>query len=389
METVNDRIGVGVIGCGHWGPNHIRVFNELDGAEVIACADLSQARLKRILKRYPRIQATTNYRDWLRDDCIEAVVIATPTRTHVTIAREALQAGKHVLVEKPLCTTSAEAYELSALAASTGRVLMVGHVFLFNSGIVKLRDVIAKGELGHIQYLDAVRTNLGPVRGDVNALYDLGTHDISIFNYLLDAVPIAVSAHGRCISQRNIEDVCFVTLRYPDGSLGHIHVSWLNPRKVRTLTVVGQRRMAHWDDVDPAGMLRLYDKGLDEPPCYDSFGEFHYLLRSGDVHLPAIRQIEPLLSQAEAFVRWITTGEVCGPDVRQGLAVAKVLEAAMKSMKNDGAMCPITLEEVICKTATRDAESVEYRSPTQSTTPDPSRRPVVDQPSFAEPKPLH
>ena len=371
MTKPSDTIGIGVIGCGHWGPNHIRVFGELDGVEVFACSDLSEARLKRIRMRYPSIHATTDYRDWLNDDRIDAVVVATPTATHAAIASAVLRAGKHVLVEKPLCMTSKEAVELGALADAEGLVLMVGHVFVFNSGIVKLREVIEAQELGRIQYLDAVRTNLGPVRGDVNALYDLGTHDISIFNYLLDSTPVAVSAQGRCITQPSIEDVCFVTLRYPDGTIGHIHVSWLNPRKVRTLTIVGEQKMAHWDDVDPAGMVRLYDKGLEEPPRYDSFGEFRCLIRSGDVHLPAFRQTEPLLSQAQAFLRWVTTGEVCGPDARDGLVVAKVLETAMLSMNNGGAMCPITLGDTpVCKTATADAATLEYRSKKEDQIPD-------------------
>lgn len=378
MTKRSDKIGIGVIGCGHWGPNHIRVFNEIDGAEVVACADLNEARLDRIRTRYPQIHATTDYRNWLNDDWrgrlagrIDAVVVATPTKTHAPIAREVLQAGKHVLVEKPLCMTSKEAYELSTAADAANRVLMVGHVFVFNSGIVKLREAIEGHELGRIQYLDAVRTNLGPVRGDVNALYDLGTHDISIFNYLLDSTPVAVSAHGRCITQPAIEDVCFVTLRYPDGTIGHIHVSWLNPRKVRTLTIVGEQKMAHWDDVDPAGMVRLYDKGLDEPPRYDSFGEFRCLVRSGDVHLPAIRQTEPLLIQAEAFVRWINTGEVCGPDARDGLVIAKVLETAMLSMNNGGVMCPIALDDTPAyKTATADAATLEYRRQPEIQKPD-------------------
>jgi len=189
-----------------------------------------------------------------------------------------------------------------------------------------------------------VRTNLGPVRGDVNALYDLGTHDLSIFNYLLGATPTAVSAQGSCISQKAIEDVCFATVQYPDGTLAHLHVSWLNPRKVRTLTVVGSLKMAHWDDVDPQDTLRIYDKGLDEPPYYNSFGEFQCLLRSADVHLPAIRRTEPLLKQAETFVGWVLDGSPEGPDAMDGWIVVRTLEAAMQSMRNGGAMTPIRVD---------------------------------------------
>lgn len=345
MTKDKPTLALGVIGCGHWGPNHIRVFSELDCSTVVACADSSRAKLERISRRFREVQTTTDYQELLDDNRIDAVVIATPTTTHAQIARDALNAGKHVLAEKPLCTTSAEALELSMLARVKGRVLMVGHVFLFNNGINRLRETVVAGDLGRIHYLDAVRTNLGPIRGDVNALYDLGTHDITILDYLMDATPVEVAATGRCISQNTIEDVCFVTLRYPDGTLGHIHVSWLNPRKTRTLTVIGERRMAHWDDVDPADTLRLYDKGLAEPPNYDSFGEFQCRLRNADVLLPAIHRKEPLVNQAQAFIDWVQTGVPQGPTAQDGWRVAKVLEAAMLSMRNGGVMCPVGTEE--------------------------------------------
>ncbi|MBI4718569.1 MAG: Gfo/Idh/MocA family oxidoreductase [Planctomycetes bacterium] len=342
MNPTEVSLSIGVIGCGHWGPNHVRVFSERERSRVVACADTNPARLARIRDRFPRVAVTTDYAEILHHPQIEAVVIATPTDTHAGIARQALEAGKHVLVEKPMCRTSDEGHDLIAAARLAHRVLMVGHVFVFNNGIRKLRDLIAGGELGGIRYLDAVRTNLGPVRGDVNALYDLGTHDITIFNYLLGSLPVEVSALGRCISQPDIEDVCFATLRYPDGTLGHIHVSWMNPRKVRTLTAIGERKMAHWDDIDPENTLRIYDKGFDEPPYYDSFGQFHYLLRNADVHLPAIRPSEPLVNQAEAFLDWVLTGKVAGPTAEDGCNVARILEAATMSMRSGGALCPVS-----------------------------------------------
>ncbi len=341
MDHQDRKLRIAVIGCGHWGPNHVRVFEELDRSQVVACADLNSTRLDRLRARFPHIRTVRNSSEVFQDDSIDAVVIATPTATHATLARQALHAGKHVLVEKPLCINGEDAVELAALARSRGRVLMVGHVFLFNAGILKLKELIDAGELGRIHYLDAVRTNLGPVRGDVNALYDLGTHDLSIFNFLLGATPAAVSAHGTCISQKTLEDVCFATIQYPDGTLAHLHVSWLNPRKVRTLTVVGSSKMAHWDDVDPQDTLRLYDKGLDEPPYYDSFGEFQYLLRSADVRIPAIRRAEPLLKQAETFVNWVLDGHPTGPSASDALAVVRTLEAAMTSIQNGGGMVPV------------------------------------------------
>ncbi len=341
MRNDSGALTLGVIGCGHWGPNHIRVFSELDRARVIAIADPSEAMRKRMAKRFPTIQCSADHRDLLSTDAIDAVVIATPTDTHAAIVREALRAGKHVLVEKPLCRTAEEADELSALAEATGRTLMVGHVFLFNPGINRLRESIAAGELGRIHYLDAARTNLGPIRPDVNALYDLGTHDVSIFNYLLDQEPVEVSALGRCIAQETVEDVCFASLRYPDGTLGHIHVSWLNPRKVRTLTVVGDRKMAHWDDIDPSDTLRVYDKGLDEQPYYDSFGEFKYLLRNADVRLPHIDYGEPLVKQANAFLDTVLDGAPCRSGPAEARAIVAVLEATCESIRQGGRMCPV------------------------------------------------
>ncbi len=341
MTQERSVFNIGVIGCGHWGPNHIRVFSELSRSTVSACADPNGSRLERVARRFPGIRTVADYRMLLDDPNIDAVVIATPTQTHATIAHQALQSGKHVLAEKPLCTSAMQAPKLASLARDVNRVLMVGHVFLFNNGIIRLREAIANGELGRLQYLDAVRTNLGPVRGDVNALYDLGTHDISIFNYLVGATPVEVSAHGSCISQNNIEDVCFATLKYPDGTLGHIHVSWLNPRKVRTLTVVGHQKMAHWDDVAPEDTLRLYDKGLKEPPFYDSFGEFQFLLRNADVHLPKIDRGEPLMNQANAFLDSVLNGAPCRSGCAEAEAVVAVLEAATESLRNGGRMCAV------------------------------------------------
>jgi predicted dehydrogenase len=313
------------------------VFSELDRSHVICCADPNPARLEGVSKRFPHVQTVSDYRSCLDNPRIDAVVIATPTDTHAQIVRDALSAGKHVLVEKPVCVHADEAYELHQAAEQANRALMVGHVFLFNNAIVRLHEMIAAGELGGVHYLDAARTNLGPIRGDVNALYDLATHDISIMNYLLGQSPVEVSAVGRCITQQHIEDVCFVTLVYPDGTLGHIHVSWMNPRKVRTLTVVGERKMAHWDDLDTSDPIRVYDKGLDENPHYDSFGEFKYLLRSGDVHLPSIRQTEPLVNQAQAFLDWVLEDKRSDSDAACGAQVVAVLEAATRSMAGGGA----------------------------------------------------
>lgn len=368
MASSDKGLNIGVIGCGHWGPNHVRVFSEIERTHVVACADPNSAQLERMRHRFPRVQRISDYRAMLSDASIEAVVVATPTRTHAGIVADALRAGKHVLAEKPLCTTAAQGYELSALAEQVGRVLMVGQVFLFNNGINRLRDMLAAGALGKIHYLDAVRTNLGPVRGDVSALYDLGAHDISIFNYLLGATPLGVSATGSRISQDRYEDVCFATLRYPGGTIAHLHVSWLNPRKVRTLTVVGAGRMAHWDDVDPFDTLRVYDKGFDEPPSYDSFGQFQYILRSGDVHVPTVARSEPLVNQAHAFIEAVLDGATLRSGAPEAIAVVEVLEAATWSIQNEGRFSPIPIAQA-GEPLTRSAVDVTARSAPLSSDP--------------------
>ena len=376
--TMNHQnpVGIGVIGCGHWGPNHIRVFAERERSQVIIAADSNPARLASIQTRFPTTATTLDYRRVLDHPGVDAVVIATPTCTHFAIAAAALQKGKHVLIEKPMCRSSAEARKLVDLARQSNRVVMVGHVFLFNNGIRKLREAIAGGQIGRLHYLDAVRTNLGPIRGDVNALYDLGTHDITIMNHLMNATPVAVSAIGRCISQDSIEDVCFATLRYADGTLGHIHVSWMNPHKVRTLTVIGDCQMAHWDDIDPENTLRLYDRCVAEPPAYNSFGEFQYLLRSADVHLPAIRRTEPLVNQAEAFLDWIIEGKTSPCGVDEGLQTALILEAADRSMRQGGAQIPVMdTASGLLNESTALRRAVAFNDETMN------RRPMADEAS--------
>lgn len=289
-----------VVGCGRWGPNHIRSFAGLPGARVVACADTDRAALARTAARFPGIAAATP-QAVLRDFTIEAVVVATPAATHYDLARRALLAGKHVLCEKPLCRTSRQAEELVALARARKRVLMVGHVFLFNNGLLRLKKIMDSGRLGRIRSLSAIRANPGPVRGDVNVAYDLASHDISICNWLLDALPRRVSATGVSLLQAGIEDVAFLTLHYPGGARADIHASWLHPEKVRRLSVVGELRTRSWADGDAAS--------ADE---------------------------EPLKIQARAFLKAMRGGEPerSGPEFSAG--VVRVLEAAAKSMKERG-----------------------------------------------------
>lgn len=338
-------VKVGVIGCGHWGPNHIRIFDQMPNSQSVMCADVDEGRLAAVKRSFPDIQTTTDYRQLLASPDVDAVCIAAPTNTHYQLAKAALSAGKHVLCEKPLSLEPDESRELDALAKKAKRVLMVGHVFVFNNGIVKLKEYIDAGELGKVQYAHAIRTNLGPFRYDVNALWDLAPHDISIFNYLFDAAPENVSARGQKYLGDKLEDVAFATLSYPHRRMANIHVSWLDPKKVRQITIVGDKKMAVWDDLDNVGPIKIYDKHVERTAhYYESYGEFQLLSREGSITIPNIGFSEPLKEQAKYFIECVEKG--CEPsraDAQKGFDVVRTLRAIQQSMEAQGA--PVFLKE--------------------------------------------
>ncbi len=332
-----DTLNLAVIGAGYWGPNHIRTFSNLSGCAVSTVIDLDNGRLERIKAMYPGMNCSTDYRQALGDPKVHALVVSTPTSTHYAIAKEAILAGKHILCEKPLCETAAQAADLAALAAEHHVVLMTGHVFLFNAGILKLKEVVDAGTLGRLQYLSAVRTNLGPIRSDVNAAYDLATHDISVFNWILGSAPETVSATGASFIRPGVEDVVFITLKYPGGAIGSINASWLDPKKVRQMTVVGNKGMATWDDMQPATPVAIYDKGVNVTQEYNDYGEFLRLsMWDGDVRLPKVRTDEPLKVQAQEFVKAIQSGIVAKSDGVFSLGVVQTLDAITASMRLGG-----------------------------------------------------
>ncbi len=330
-------INLAVIGVGYWGPNHIRAFNNPPKSAVVAVSDLDAARLERIKATYPAMRLEQDYQRILADPEVTAVVIATPTNTHYQITREAILAGKHVLCEKPLCDDGDCGVELVKLAQERGCLIVVGHVFLFNPGIIKLKELIDGGEFGKVQYLAAVRTNLGPIRSDVNAAYDLATHDISIFNWLLGEIPESVSAIGGAFLRPTIEDVVFISLKYPGGALANIHASWLNPKKVRQITIVGNQRMATWDDMQPGMPVAIYEKGVKCTQEYNSYGEFLRLsMWDGEIRMPKVGPEEPLKMQADEFIRYIEAGHVERSDARFGVGVVKTLHAIASSVRQGG-----------------------------------------------------
>ncbi len=324
-----------MLGCGHWGPNHVRVFSQLKDSVVTAFADPDPKRLAAVSAQFPDAKGFADYTELLATATVDAVAICVPTRLHFEVAKAALEAGKHVLCEKPLTANVAEAEELDRIATARGLILMTGHVFLFNPGILKLRALLTAGDPGRVYYLRALRTNLGPVRRDVNAVYDLASHDISIFNFLLDAEPVSVSAVGAAFLQEGIEDVAFVTLKYPNGVIANIQVSWLDPKKLREIVVVGDKKMVVWDELAPAGPVSIYDKTIVKQD-YDTFGTFQLLAKEGDLTIPRVAPAEPLKVQDQKFLDCIRAGQIDFSDGRFSISVVKVLVAIETSLKAGG-----------------------------------------------------
>ncbi len=335
MGDMGRRVNVGVIGCGYWGPNLIRNFVELPTADVPVVADLRNERLLHIASRYPKIKITNDYRD-LFDMPLDAVVVATPPVTHFRIARDCLQHGLHVLIEKPLTLNGRDAEELIEIAERRGLILMVGHTFEYNPAVQALREIIKSGELGRIYYVDAVRVNLGLFQRDLNVLWDLAPHDISILLYILGHDPIKVSAQGAACIFKDKHDIAYLNLEFPDGVLAHMHISWLDPCKVRRITVVGSQKMVVYDDVESQEKIKIYDKGVDAPPYTDTFEDFQLSYRYGDAVIPNIHFVEPLRLECQHFLECIANRTEPQSSGRVGLKVVRVLEAAERSLQNGG-----------------------------------------------------
>lgn len=333
-------IRVGLVGVGHWGPNVVRSFESGGRAEVKWICDLDDAALARMAGRHSG-KTTKDFSDLLGDSDIDAIAIATPVPTHFKLATAALEAGKHVLCEKPLTWTADECRQLIATAEKHDRRLMVGHVFEYNASIRALKDLIDSGELGEIQYMSFARTNLGPVRTDVNALWDLASHDISIMNYFLGASPLDVTARGHAWLNEGIEDAVFATFRFATGALAHVEVSWLNPRKVRLITVVGDKKMAVWDDLALQHPIQVFDRHVELPEVTGTFLEHKTAVVDGGVFLPSVRLNQPLAAECDHFLDCVENGTRPQTDGENGLRVVLALEAATKSMAEGSIVTPI------------------------------------------------
>ncbi len=331
-----DVLRVGVVGCGYWGPNLVRNFSQIPGSMVPIICDLREERLKHVQSLYPFVKTTTRFEDLLDDGDLDAVCIATPVGSHYPLAKRCLEAGKHVLVEKPLTRSVREAEELVELADKTNRTLMAGHTFVYTAAVNKIKELIRADELGEIFYIGTARVNLGLFQEDINVLWDLAPHDVSIMNYILDSQPLSVATRGAAYIQKTVEDVAFMTLDYPNGVLAHVHVSWLDPCKIRRTTVVGSKKMLVYDDVVTLEKIRVYDKGVSVQPHYDSFGEFHLSYRFGDIFVPRLDDSEPLKVECGHFVECVRNGIAPRSGAAEALAVVRAIEAANVSLRQGG-----------------------------------------------------
>jgi predicted dehydrogenase len=334
-------LGIGVIGCGYWGPNLIRNFNQITGSRVVAGADLSSERLGHMEDLYPHLHTTKDYKELLADENIHALAIATPPRSHFEIAMDALEAGKHVFVEKPLATSSEQCEALLVTAKKNKLTLMVGHTFVYTAAVNKIKEVIESGELGDVYYINTTRVNLGIFQDDINVVWDLAPHDVSIMNYILDSNPEEVTAHGHSYIRQDVEDVAFLTIKYPGSVMAHIHVSWLNPNKLRSTTVVGSKKMLVYDDVSSLEKIRVYDKGVTVQPHYDTFGEFQLSYRFGDIFIPKLDDSEPLKVACQHFIDCIHSERTPRSSAQHGLDVVRVIEASNESLAGGGVVIPL------------------------------------------------
>jgi predicted dehydrogenase len=330
-----------LLGYGYWGPNLARNLHYRLGTGWVACADLDPSRRAEVARRYPWVRAVAEADEVIGDPDIDALVVATPARTHAALVQAGLAAGKHVLVEKPLALSTCEAVALAEQADRAGLVLVVGHTFEYNPAVTKIRALLDAGDLGELWYLHSQRVNLGRIQRDVNALWSIGPHDVSIANYLVGSAPRWVAARGARHLNADVEDVVFATLGYDGGVLAHLHVSWLDPSKVRRTTVVGSRRMVVFDDLDSEAKLRVYDKGAET--VEGGYGEYQFRLRSGDIHVPRTDLTEPLALELDHFLDCCASGARPRTDGWSGVRVVAALEAAQQSLDKGGQQVEVVI----------------------------------------------
>lgn len=334
-------LSVGVVGCGYWGPNLVRNFRKIPNCSVKAICDLNHERLAHLQSLYPEVQTLTDFDRFLWETSPDAVAIATPVNQHYVLAKACLLAGKHTFIEKPMASSSAECEELIEIARQKGLILMVGHTYLYSSPVKKIVDLVESGDIGEIRYMNCRRLNLGLFQKDINVAWDLAPHDISIILHVFGERPLSVNCSGNAHVTTGIEDVTNMSLSFNKKRFATIQSSWLEPRKVREMTIVGTRRMIVYDDLETLEKIRVYDVRVERPPHYDSFAEFQYSYHYGDSYIPHLHQEEPLRTLAQHFVTCIATGTKPATSGEEGLELVKILEASSASLRASGA--PISL----------------------------------------------
>jgi len=331
------QIKVGVVGCGYWGPNLVRNFRALPDCHLKMMCDTQEHRIAHLKTLYPEVQGSTDYAHMLNGVDVDAVVIATAVKSHFPLAKASLMAGKHTFIEKPMAGSSEHCEELIEIAQQKGLVLMAAHTFLYSPVVQKIKEIVEQGDIGEIRYICARRLNLGLFQKDINVAWDLAPHDISIIQHILGEQPTTVNCRGSAHITPGVQDVTTMSLSYPRQRTAIIHSSWLDPRKVREMTIVGSKRMIVYDDCAPLEKIRVYDSRVERPPHYDTFAEFHYAYHYGDVYAPYIKQEEPLKTECQHFLDCINHGKTPLTDGRQGMELVRILEASSESLKLDGA----------------------------------------------------
>lgn len=331
------QIKVGVVGCGYWGPNLIRNFRSLPDCHLKMMCDTNQQRLTHLKSLYPEVEVETDYNHMLNGVGLDAVVIATAVRSHYPLAKASLLAGKHTFIEKPMASSSHECEELNEIARKKGLVLMIGHTFLYSPAVRRIKEIVDSGDIGEIRYINARRLNLGLFQKDINVTWDLAPHDIAIVLSIIGEQPVTVNCQGSAHITPGIEDLTTMCLSFQKQRTAIIQSSWLDPRKVREMTIVGSKRMIVYDDVAPLEKIRIFDARVECPPHYDTFAEFQYAYHYGDVYSPYLKQEEPLKTECQHFLDCIKFGRTPLTSGQQGLELVRILEASSESLKKGGA----------------------------------------------------
>lgn len=372
-------IKIGVVGCGYWGPNLVRNFRSLPDCNMKMMCDLSDERLKHLKSLYPEIKGEKDFHHMLNGAGLDAVVVATSVKFHFPMAKASLLAGKHTLIEKPMAGSSAECEELVEIARQMGLVLMIGHTFMYSPAVTKIKEIVDSGDLGEIRYISARRLNLGLFQKDINVAWDLAPHDISIILHIMGELPVSVNCRGSAHVTPGVEDVTAMCLSFRKDRSAIINSSWLDPRKVREMTIVGSKRMIVYDDVAPLEKIKIFDARVERPPHYDTFAEFQYAYHYGDIYAPYVKQEEPLKAECQHFLDCIYESKrpiSCGT---RGLELVKILEASSASLKQNGSPIYFMNGEAQLLAVLRGSEKRKK----EASAPLYNRRPMSNRPQLS------